>query len=388
LWCGGRTQSGCARPRARRRAAPRPHNRPAPLSRRAQFFTVTISTVGENLAMLMNTVMLTGYMFKSAEERLRLRSALGGGSGDALAAAPPQHQRPPAQAQAQQQQLQQQQHGTSSRGASSSGSGSGASSSGSGSGGGGSSMSSVLDEEEYAPGVQKSRVQVGGAGRVVWGCGSAGPRRSCRIAPCHPRPARRRAPNHPNPPLPPPQGEVLFWHRERGVETMDAVAYIELLEAEVARLRTAAAPPPKPPRLPPAAAWGLEPPPEPAPAKAAASAPEGRQLPAVYDPQRRHSELAVRPHEDRNELLEFIRSLEPSTVGDLTSCATPETAAAMDAFVERLLGLGGSGADRDALRRVASETTATEMRQLLFWLMVMGWKLRAMEVAMELESAQ
>lgn len=45
-----------------------------------QFFTVTISTVGENLAMLMNSVMLTGYMFKSAEERYRLRNALGGGS--------------------------------------------------------------------------------------------------------------------------------------------------------------------------------------------------------------------------------------------------------------------------------------------------------------------
>jgi hypothetical protein len=183
---------------------------------------------------------------------------------------------------------------------------------------------------------------------------------------------------------------VLFWHRERGVESMDAVQYIELLEAEVARLRKAPAPPPPlPPRLPPAAAWGLAPAPA-APAAAAAAAlgagPGGRQLPALHDAQRQQSALAVRPHEDRNELLEFIRALEPSTVGDLTACAAPETAAAMDAFVDRLLGLSGGAADRDALRRVASETTASEMRQLLFWLMVMGWRLRAMEMQIGLES--
>lgn len=120
-----------------------------------QFFTVTISTAGENMAMLMNTVMLTGYMLKSAAERFRLCSALGvdgssSGSGGAL-----------------QQQQQQQLGASSGLGAAptgavvgSSGSSpvvaSSSSSSSSTSGAGG-----ILDSEQYAPGVQKSRVQVG-----------------------------------------------------------------------------------------------------------------------------------------------------------------------------------------------------------------------------------
>ena len=172
---------------------------------------------------------------------------------------------------------------------------------------------------------------------------------------------------------------MLLWHKENGLEAMAAVEYIERLEAEVARLR-AAADAAKPPRLPPAAAWGID-------AGAAGATAGERQLPQLYSgpgAQGAQQALAVRPHEDRNELLEFIRALEPSTVGDLTASATPETAAAMDAFVERLLGLGG-GADRDALRRAASETDATEMRKLLFWLMVVGWKLRSMEMQIELE---
>jgi hypothetical protein len=33
------------------------------------------------------------------------------------------------------------------------------------------------------------------------------------------------------------QGDVLLWHKENGVETLDAVSYIEMLEGEVTRLR-------------------------------------------------------------------------------------------------------------------------------------------------------
>lgn len=33
------------------------------------------------------------------------------------------------------------------------------------------------------------------------------------------------------------QGDVLLWHKENGLETLEAVQYIELLEEEVARLR-------------------------------------------------------------------------------------------------------------------------------------------------------
>jgi len=35
------------------------------------------------------------------------------------------------------------------------------------------------------------------------------------------------------------QGDVLLWHKENGLETLDAVNYIELLEGEVSRLSTA-----------------------------------------------------------------------------------------------------------------------------------------------------
>lgn len=190
-----------------------------------------------------------------------------------------------------------------------------------------------------------------------------------------------------------------MWHKENGLETMLAVDYIELLEAEVLRLRQALAAA-QPPRLPPAAAWGLDSSSSSssnssdAPAKGAASggsdaaaASGARPLPQLYDAGRQQQALAVRPHEDRNELLDFIRSLDPSTVSDLTASMTPETRAAMDVFVERLLGLGVGGADRDSLRRAASETSATEMRQLLNWLMVVGWRLRAMEMQIELERA-
>jgi len=289
---------------------------------------VTISTVGETLAQLMNTVMLTGYMFKSAEERYRLRTALGGaGAGAAGPLLDAMQQQPGA-----------------GRGSSALAPSSSSSSDGGGSSGRSSSLSSILDEDQYAPGVQKSRVQ----------------------------------------------GDVLLWHKENGVEAMPAVEYIDLLEAEVLRLRKAAEAPRPPPRLPPAAAWGLEAPSAASPGSSSGSTGSGggsasdRPLPQLYDAHRQHQALAVRPQEDRNELLEFIRTLEPSTVSDLTGCATPETSAAMDLFVERLLGLSG-GADRDALRRVASETKATEMRQLLFWLMVVGWKLRALEMQIELE---
>ncbi len=46
-----------------------------------QFFRVTISTAGENLAQLMYSVCLTGYMFRNAWLRLELKKSLGGGGG-------------------------------------------------------------------------------------------------------------------------------------------------------------------------------------------------------------------------------------------------------------------------------------------------------------------
>jgi hypothetical protein len=88
-----------------------------------QFFTVTISTVGENLSQLMYSVMMTGYMFKNAQYRLELRGSLGGmqfpaGSDAAIDMVQDSQGRPAGYA-----------HG-------------------------------ILDQTTYAPGVQKSKVQV------------------------------------------------------------------------------------------------------------------------------------------------------------------------------------------------------------------------------------
>jgi Protein of unknown function (DUF760) len=41
-----------------------------------QFFDVRISAVGENLAQLMYSVMMTGYLFKNAQYRMDLRTKL------------------------------------------------------------------------------------------------------------------------------------------------------------------------------------------------------------------------------------------------------------------------------------------------------------------------
>ena len=88
-----------------------------------QFFTVTISTVGENLSQLMYSVMMTGYMFRNAQYRLELRGSFGGvqfpnGSGAAIDMVQDSQLGPAGYA-----------HG-------------------------------ILDQTTYAPGVQKSKVQV------------------------------------------------------------------------------------------------------------------------------------------------------------------------------------------------------------------------------------
>ncbi|GKV16199.1 hypothetical protein SLEP1_g26877 [Rubroshorea leprosula] len=41
-----------------------------------QFFAVTVITVAENLAQLMYSVMITGYMFRNAQYRLELQQSL------------------------------------------------------------------------------------------------------------------------------------------------------------------------------------------------------------------------------------------------------------------------------------------------------------------------
>lgn len=110
-----------------------------------QFFTVTISTVGENMSQLMLSVLMTGYMFRNAQYRLELGNALGTRNSTAASAANAAATATATGAglaatfvdssNSSNSRLMQRSQSISVQG-------------------------TVLDEDTYAPGVQKSRVQV------------------------------------------------------------------------------------------------------------------------------------------------------------------------------------------------------------------------------------
>lgn len=249
-----------------------------------QFFQVTISTVGENLAQLMFSVMMTGYMFRNAQYRVDLRqqiAPLASGENHPLASIS-DHSSADLDALI--------------KSAGSSSSGLYGSSSGSvdsaGSGGSGS-----LHGDEYAPGTQTSRVQ----------------------------------------------GEVLRWHLTSGAESIPAVQYIEALETEIATLK--------------------------------------RQLSMQTKKWRGNTLSGYRVHNGGNELLDYLKGLEPASLQELTDGAGPEVLEAMNSFIQRLLGTG----DEEELREHNSESNAVELARLLYWLMVVGYSLRSMEVRLDME---
>jgi hypothetical protein len=308
-------------------------------------------TTGENLSQLMLSVMMTGYLFRNAQYRLELHSALGGGMQ------PPQQ---PARTTS---------SGSSSRSVDSRRSSS-SSSSGSGSGGGsqqsllGPAQGTVLDHETYAPGAQKSRVQ----------------------------------------------GDVLLWHKENGVETLAAVQYMEMLETEVVRLRQQLQQQPPAGAGAGAGAGALQQPqlqlPAAGPGGAAqqqqqpqqlggGAAPGGRQLPmrvqrsgssqqggAVQASGGVHGVLSLHEEGGANEVLDYLRALDTASLAELTADgAGGEVAAAMEGFVARLMGTQ----DRDSLMRVGSDCTAQELAKVMFWLMVVGYSLRGLEVRWDMQ---
>lgn len=194
-----------------------------------QFFAVTVSTVAENLAQLMYSVMMTGYMFRNAQFRLELQQSM------AVPALP--------------------------------------------------SSSSVKADPNYAPGVQKKV-----------------------------------------------SGEVIRWHNESGPEPMDASQYIELLENEIIELQD--------------------------------------QL-----------DRSMKVANGGNELLDFLKSLEPQNLQDLTTSAGEDALEAMNAFIQRLVGIS----DPTQLKRAVTQTTAADMAKLLYWLMVVGYSIRNIEVRYDME---
>lgn len=63
--------------------------------------------------------------------------------------------------------------------------------------------------------------------------------------------------------------------------------------------------------------------------------------------------------------------------------ASPEILEAANEFIARMMGT----ASRDALRSQASDCTASELAQMLLWLLVVGYTLRSLEVRMDVNAA-
>ncbi|KAJ4967543.1 hypothetical protein NE237_019392 [Protea cynaroides] len=119
-------------------------------------------------------------------------------------------------------------------------------------------------------------------------------------------------------------GEVIKWNNVSGPEKIDAVKYIELLEGEIEEL--------------------------------------SRQL-------------GRRSANGHNGLLEYLKSLEPQNLKELTSSAGEDVMLAMNTFIKRLLTVSDPG----QMKTTATETSAPELARLLYWLMVVGYSIRNIE---------
>ncbi|PRQ24263.1 hypothetical protein RchiOBHm_Chr6g0270451 [Rosa chinensis] len=125
-------------------------------------------------------------------------------------------------------------------------------------------------------------------------------------------------------------GEVIRWNNVSGPEKIDAKKYIELLEAEIEEL---------------------------------------------------NNEVGWKSANGQNELLEYLKSLEPQNLKELTSTAGDDVVVAMDTFIKRLLAVS----DPSQMKASVTSTTAAELAQLLYWLMVVGYSLRNIEVLLCVE---
>ncbi|XP_078160878.1 uncharacterized protein LOC144556403 [Carex rostrata] len=192
-----------------------------------QFFAVTVTTVAENLAQLMYSVLMTGYMFRNAQHRIELQQSL------EQIALPESTEK--------------------------------------------------KDPPDYAPGTQK---------KVT--------------------------------------GEVIRWNNVTGPEKIEAKKYIELLEAEIEEL---------------------------------------------------NRQVARKSTSGSNPILDYLKSLEPQNLKELTSSAGEDVVFAMNAFIRRLLAVS----DPTKMKTTRAESSAPELANLLYWLMVVGYSIRNIEVRFDME---
>ncbi|CAG9465871.1 unnamed protein product [Pedinophyceae sp. YPF-701] len=226
-----------------------------------QFFKVTVSTVGDNLAQLMYSFLMTGYMFRNAQFRLELQ--------ESMAALPD------------------------------------ASTAADDNGSGADGRGDVSADDAPFTGLTASRMMEGGFDGYAPGVQTDGV-----------------------------TGHVLRWHMERGAEAVEASEYVKLLEAEVRGLRTAI-------------------------------------------------EQTQAKGETHNRVLEYLKSMEPSSLEHMSSGVGEAVTEAMTTFVERLMGTN----DPLELQGIDSESTAVELAQLLYWLLVVGYGLRSLEARLDMAEA-
>jgi len=122
------------------------------------------------------------------------------------------------------------------------------------------------------------------------------------------------------------QGEVVRWHHETGAESMSAVQYMEQLEDELKMLR---------------------------------------------------SQLQEKRTETQNDLLEYIKSLEPE---ELTKDIGDEVFLAMSVFIRRLMG----ATEGTELQPTSCNIELIDIARLLYWLIVVGYTLRESEVRFDM----
>lgn len=127
-------------------------------------------------------------------------------------------------------------------------------------------------------------------------------------------------------------GEVLRWHHENGTESVPASEYIEKLESEIRILK-----------------------------------------------QQVSTQLYI--HAAGNELLNYLKGLEAGVVKTLTT-PTEGAVEAMNTFIHRLLGTDDLTSE-DMIH--PTQSTQVELARLMFWLMVVGYNLRTLEVRFDME---
>ncbi|KAG5018168.1 hypothetical protein JHK87_014023 [Glycine soja] len=244
-----------------------------------QFFAVTITTVAENLAQLMYSIMMTGYMFKNAQYRLELQESL-----EQVVALPDVQDKKKIYVDCWS-----------------------------------SNFLSVLAFPIKIPDRLRGK-KIAKYFSLIW-CGLV-EKEKVVIGQDVPDFASGTQKNV--------SGEVIRWNNVSGPEKIDAKKYIELLEAEIEEL----------------------------------SCQVGRQTSNA-----------------QNELLEYLKSLEPRNLKELTSTAGEDVVFAMNAFIKRLLAVS----DPSQMKTSVTETSAAELAKLLYWLMVVGYSIRNIEVRYDME---